>query len=76
MVKGLLTDGLCFNRKLLKHNEKVNPSTPWLEIQGLLRVDPEWRYFTLPSKTRLGAAERVNKNTYKIAFKSPRSPLF
>jgi len=27
---------------------------------GLLRVDPERRFFTAPQKTGLGAAERVN----------------
>jgi len=63
MVKGLLTDGLCFAGSIVICTEKVNPSTPWPEIQGLLRVDPERRYFTLPSKAKLGAAEGVNKNT-------------
>ena len=47
---------------------KVNPSAPWPEGQGLpstraqaegLRVDPEPRFSTPPSKARLGAAEWV-----------------
>jgi hypothetical protein len=37
----------------------VNPSTPRLKGQGLLRVDPERRFVTPPSKVGLGAAERV-----------------
>ncbi|PIV21684.1 MAG: hypothetical protein COS40_07075 [Deltaproteobacteria bacterium CG03_land_8_20_14_0_80_45_14] len=39
---------------------KVNPSTPQLKCWGLLRVDPERRFFTPPSKAGLGAAEWVN----------------
>jgi hypothetical protein len=39
---------------------KVNPSTPRPEGRGLLRVDPERRFFTPPSKAGLGAAEWVN----------------
>jgi len=39
---------------------KVNPSTPQPEDWGMLRVDPERRSFTPPSKAGLGAAERVN----------------
>jgi len=41
---------------------KVNPSTPRPEDRGLLRVDPERRFSTLPSKAGLGAAERVKRN--------------
>jgi hypothetical protein len=50
----------------------VNPSTPQHKCWDLpfdklkapsraegLRVDPEWRFLTLPSKARLGAAEWV-----------------
>jgi hypothetical protein len=37
----------------------VNPSTPRPEGQGLLRVDPERRFFTPSSKAGLGAAEWV-----------------
>ena len=35
--------GLCFDRKLLKSEGKVNPSTPQLKGLDLLRVDPERR---------------------------------
>jgi hypothetical protein len=38
---------------------KVNPLTPRPEGRGLLRVDPERRFFTPPSKAGLGAAEWV-----------------
>jgi hypothetical protein len=38
---------------------KVNSSTPRPESRGLLRVDPERRFFTPPSKAGLGAAEWV-----------------
>ena len=31
----MLTDGLCFVLRLLKHKEKVNPSTPRPEGLGL-----------------------------------------
>jgi len=41
MVNGLMTDGLCFVWSIVICNKKVNPSTPWLEGKGLLRVDPE-----------------------------------
>ena len=41
---------------------KVNPSTPRPEDRGLLRVDPERRFSTLPSKAGLGAAEGVKRN--------------
>ena len=55
--------------------QNVNPSTPRPESRDLprglssgrrLRVDPERRFFTLPSKMRFGAAERVKvvKNPY------------
>ena len=37
----------------------VNPSTSRPEGQGLLRVDPERRFFTLPPEVGLGAAEWV-----------------
>jgi len=43
-------------------SEKVNPSTPRPEGRGLLRVDPERRFFTPPSKAGLGAAEWVKKS--------------
>ena len=45
-----------------KGNEKryVNPSTLRHEGRSLLRVDPERRFFTPPSKAGLGAAEWVN----------------
>jgi hypothetical protein len=39
--------------------DKVNPSTPWPEGLGLLRVDPEPRFITPPQKAGLGAAEWV-----------------
>ena len=38
---------------------RLNPSTPKHKCRGLLRVDPERRFFTPPSKAGLGAAERV-----------------
>jgi len=38
---------------------KVNPSTPRPEGRGLLKVDPERRFFTPPSRVGRGAAERV-----------------
>jgi hypothetical protein len=41
---------------------KVNPSTPQPEDRGFLRVDPERRFSTLPSKVGLDAAERVKRN--------------
>ena len=44
----------------MKKLNRVNPSTPRPEGQGLLRVDPERRFSTPPSKARLGAAEWVN----------------
>jgi hypothetical protein len=37
----------------------VNPSAPRHKCWGLLRVDPERRFFTLPSKAGLGTAEWV-----------------
>lgn len=52
----------------LRKGKKINPSTSRHEGRGLpstraqaegLRVDPERRFFTLPSKTGLGAAEWV-----------------
>jgi len=46
------------DNKIIKCLE-VNPSTPQPEGWGLLRVDPERRIFTPPSKTELGAVERV-----------------
>ncbi len=42
------------------HSWKVNPSTPRPEGRSLLRVYPERRFFTPPSKAGLGAAEWVN----------------
>jgi len=39
---------------------QVNPSAPQPKDWGLLRVDPERRLFTPPSKAGLGAVERVN----------------
>jgi hypothetical protein len=45
---------------LLEKFETVNPSAPQPKGWGLLRVDPEQRFSTLPSKARLGAVERVN----------------
>jgi len=38
---------------------QVNPSIPRPEGHGLLRVDPERRFFTPPSKAGLGVAEWV-----------------
>jgi len=38
---------------------EVNPSAPQHKCWGLLRVDPERRFFTPPSKAGLGAAEWV-----------------
>jgi hypothetical protein len=46
-------------------NEAVNPSTPRPKGQGLLRVDPERRFFTPSLKTGLGAAEWVNYDEAK-----------
>jgi len=43
--------------------EGVNPSTPRPEALGLLRVDPERRFFTPLLKAGLGAAEWVNPST-------------
>jgi len=40
----------------------VNPSTSRHKSRGLLRVDPERRFPSPPSKARLSAVERVNKN--------------
>jgi len=42
---------------------EVNPSTPHHKCWGLLRVDPEWRFFTPPSKAGLGATEWVKSFT-------------
>jgi radical SAM protein with 4Fe4S-binding SPASM domain len=55
----------CLSENLITVSEtpvrqKVNPSAPQPKDWGLLRVDPEQRFFTPPSKTGLGAAERVN----------------
>jgi peptidoglycan/xylan/chitin deacetylase (PgdA/CDA1 family) len=56
------------SRERLQREFNINPSTPQSEGQGLpstraqaegLRVDPERRFSTPPSKTRLGAVERV-----------------
>ena len=41
--------------------EKVNLSTPQPEGRGLVKVHPEPRFATLPSKAGLGAVERVKK---------------
>ena len=38
---------------------EVNPSAPQHKCWGLLRVDPERRFFTPPSKAGLGATEWV-----------------
>jgi hypothetical protein len=43
---------------------QVNPSTPRPEGQGLLRVNPERRFYTLPSKAKPGAAARVKKGLF------------
>jgi len=54
---------------------QINPSTPQHKCWGLpstraqaegLRVDPERRFFTPPSKAGLGAAEGVNKNSQNL----------
>jgi len=50
---------VVFYSIIVTERRKVNPSTPWPEGQGLLRVDPEPRFSTPPSKARLGAAEWV-----------------
>jgi peptidoglycan/xylan/chitin deacetylase (PgdA/CDA1 family) len=47
------------SRERLQREFDINPSTPQPEGRGLLRVDPERRFSTPPSKTRLGAVERV-----------------
>ena len=39
---------------------RVNPSTLRPGGRSMLRVDPERRFLTPPSKARLGAAEWVN----------------
>jgi uncharacterized protein involved in exopolysaccharide biosynthesis len=41
-------------------NNEINPSTPRPERRGFLRVNPERRFFTPPSKAGLDAAERIN----------------
>jgi TonB family protein len=43
----------------MDEEKKINPSTPRPEGQGSLRVEPERRFFTPPSKAGLGAAEWV-----------------
>jgi hypothetical protein len=55
-ISGLFQKSLYF---------EVNPSTPRPEGQGLLRVDPERRFLTPPSKARLGAVEWVNERRIK-----------
>jgi ferredoxin len=47
---------------------QVNPSTPRLEGQGLLRVDPEPRFLTSSLRMGLSAAERVKPETYFFAL--------
>jgi hypothetical protein len=37
-------------------------------LPGLLKVDPEQRFFMLPSKVGFGAAEWVNSKTWKSTF--------
>jgi hypothetical protein len=45
-----------------------DPSTAWPEGLGLLRVDPDRRFLTLPSKAGLGAAKwvKINTRTFRI----------
>ncbi len=43
------------------HLLEVNPSTSRPEGQGSLRVDPEGRFLTPPSKTGVGTTERVKE---------------
>ncbi len=52
--------GLCCKTFAISGVASINPSTPRPEGRGLLRVDPERRFFTPPSKAGLGAAEWVN----------------
>jgi len=54
---------------MLMKNRTVNPSTPQHKCWGLLRVDPERRFLTPPSKAGLGAAEWV-KNKLEPSHKT------
>jgi hypothetical protein len=56
-------------RNLTLYFIDVNPSTPRNKCWGLLRVDPEPRFFTPPLKAGLGAAEWV-----KISL-TPHHPI-
>jgi hypothetical protein len=59
------------NRKLDEIG--VNPSTAQQKCWDLLRVDPERRFLTLPSKAGLGAAEwvKISLEPFRI-LPSPR----
>jgi len=61
-VQGLPV-GLHFDRKLLNHEGKVNPSAPQHRCWGLLRVDPE-RVFVPALKSR---ARAQSKGQYDIS---------
>jgi hypothetical protein len=59
---GFLRDHFFYMKIILNISPKVNPSATRPEGWGLLRVDPERRFSTPPSKPGLGAVERVNSN--------------
>jgi hypothetical protein len=46
-------------RLALRQEGEVNPSAPRHKCRGLLRVDPERRFLSPPSKAGLSAVERV-----------------
>jgi len=47
-------------------NQRVSTSTLWPEGRRLFRIDLERRFFPLPSKAGLGAAEWVNNHWIEI----------
>jgi hypothetical protein len=53
----------------------VNPSALGPEGLGLLRVDPERRFFPPPGKTELGRVERVNLLSFELPTAFPQSIL-
>ena len=65
---------LSLDMKLLNHERKVNSSTPRPEGRGLLRVDPERRFFNPtfkggPWRRRMGQSGKLNgKKVKEFAF--------
>jgi len=56
----------------IDEEKMINPSTLWPEGQGLLRVDPERRFFTPPSQAGFGATEWVKDlSITEMSFTSP-----